>query len=74
MIGKEAQNQLNILTSLLGLIDLHENKGNYGVVERSPTDEEQQAGANDPVQEMKIVDFRVIIFIQSKSIKPIDFR
>lgn len=73
MISKEVQNQLNIIASILRLTDLHENASNYGVVERRPTNEERQAGADDPVQVLKIVDFRVIIFNQS-NVHPIDFR
>lgn len=58
---EEVQNQLNIIATLLGLIDLHENKDNYGIVERQPTKEQEEslATVNGPVQELKIVDFRV---------------
>lgn len=62
-MNEEINKELNILVALLGLEDLMENKGNYGFIERKLTDEEKKGGMEGVVQELRIVDFRVCIFI-----------
>lgn len=49
--------QLKMLSSLFCLTDLDSNTCNYGIVEGGCVDEK----TGEPVQELKIVDFRVII-------------
>ena len=61
VMNKEMDRQLTILVGLLSLEDLMENKGNYGFIERQPTEEERKEGMKNVVQELRIVDFRVFI-------------
>ena len=63
MIEEEMKRQLTILAMLLSLEDLMGNKGNYGFIERQPTEEERKEGMKSVVQELRIVDFRVSIFM-----------
>lgn len=63
VMNKEMDRQLTILVGLLSLEDLMENKGNYGFIERQPTEEERKEGMKGVVQELRIVDFWVFIFV-----------
>uniref|UniRef100_A0A1I7TFE0 Ubiquitin-like domain-containing protein n=1 Tax=Caenorhabditis tropicalis TaxID=1561998 RepID=A0A1I7TFE0_9PELO len=46
-ISGEAQNQFNIIAGLLGLVDLLDNKGKYGMVERKTACDEREGGTVD---------------------------
>lgn len=78
MISEEAQKQLQLLSLLLSIEDLIENKGNYGIAEQQSSKEE----AKESLKELRIVDFRVIIliydlhyaFLWSKIDKLLNFR
>ena len=63
MVDEKVMKPLNILVALLALEDVIENKGNYGFIERKPTEEESEGGEERPSQELRIVDFRVSTFI-----------
>lgn len=55
-INQEMKTQMKVLSSLLCLSDLQRNEGNHGVVEKN------EEGQN-PIRELKIVDFRVIVYM-----------
>lgn len=59
-IDQNMMKQLDTLSDLLCLTDLGSNKGNYGIATRQPTEEEKKGGSKNPIEELKIVDFRVI--------------
>lgn len=53
-IDAEMKRQMRILSSLLCLGDLQRNKGKHGVVEKNE-------GGQNPIRDLKIVDFGVIV-------------